>query len=263
MKKVVFLTVLYFFINNVNIFAQSNLNVEYKKFKSFFPEYLTSSSERYLNEIPKILSEKILGKDLINSHVVSIYGVALFSTELNTTMIIELGYPEGGYTSDYYLVTMSHDHRIENSERIGYNMLDGGGGIGCDLNIFNDSIIELKIENIEYDSNGNEVKVEGLSDGTNIAVKESNKENGQIMAHEMGHNLGMGHTSGLMQKEVGGTNLSKKSVVETLGHSGVGKGVKNSKTNAELKNKTIVGTAPKNFQNGKITKNKDWEEIRF
>ena len=110
---------------------------------------------------------------------------------------------------------------------------------------------------------GNEVKSEGLSDGTNIAVKESTKENSQITSHEMGHNLGMGHSSGLMQTEVGGTSLSKTSVKETLGHSGVGKGVKGATTNATLQNKTVEGTAPENFQEGKLKRNNDWEKTNF
>jgi len=113
------------------------------------------------------------------------------------------------------------------------------------------------------DESGNEVKSEGLSDGTNIAVKESNKENGQIIAHESCHNLVMGHSSGLMQTEVGGTTLSKTSVKEMLGHSGVGKGVKGAATNATLQNKTVVGTAPGNFQKGKLKKNNDWYEKNF
>lgn len=112
--------------------------------------------------------------------------------------------------------------------------------------------------------NGEEItiKPQGVSDGKNFAMKESQKGNSQKTAHEMGHNLGMNHSSGLMGKE-GGKNLKKKSVKETLGHSGVGKGVKNSKTNATLQSSTTIGTAPDNFQEGKLKRNRDWKKTTF
>jgi RHS repeat-associated protein len=120
-------------------------------------------------------------------------------------------------------------------------------------------------ERTEIDASGNEIKVEpqGVADGKNIAVKDSQKGDTNIAAHEMGHNLGMGHSSGLMQETTGGKSLSKTSVKETLGHSGVGKGVKGATTNAKMQNKTVTGTAPTNFQNGQIKKNKDWEKTNF
>jgi len=139
---------------------------------------------------------------------------------------------------------------------------DPEGGADNNISVLSDDA-KAFTSRTRTDENGNEVKSEGLSDGTNIAVKESNKENSQITSHEMGHNMGMGHSSGLMQTEVGGTRLSKTSVKETLGHSGVGKGVKGATTNATLQNKTVEGTAPENFQEGKLKRNNDWEKTKF
>lgn len=66
-----------------------------------------------------------------------------------------------------------------------------------------------------------------------------------------------------MQTTVGGPKLSKRSVQETLGHSGVGKGVKRSRTDAKLEYKTVIGTAPDNFQEGKLKRNNDWKKKDF
>jgi RHS repeat-associated protein len=120
-------------------------------------------------------------------------------------------------------------------------------------------------ERKEVDASGNEkiIKPQGAADGKNIAIKSSNKENVNVTSHEMGHNLGMEHSSGLMRTTVGGNSLSKKSVRETLGHSGVGKGIKGATTNATMQNKTVTGTAPSNFQEGELRRNNDWEKTTF
>ncbi|MDP4280870.1 MAG: DUF6443 domain-containing protein [Bacteroidota bacterium] len=113
------------------------------------------------------------------------------------------------------------------------------------------------------DRDGNTTTAEGLSDGKNIAVKESNSDNSQIAAHEMGHNLGMEDNTGVMKGQVGGKTLENKSVKETLGHSGIGSGVKGATTNAKLQNRTEIGTKPDGFQNGKLVKNANWNEKNF
>ena len=113
------------------------------------------------------------------------------------------------------------------------------------------------------DRDGNTTTAEGLSDGKNIAVKESNSDNSQIAAHEMGHNLGMEDNTGVMKGQVGGKTLENKSVKETLGHSGIGNGVKGATTNAKLQNRTEIGTKPDGFQNGKLVKNAIWNEKNF
>ncbi len=80
----------------------------------------------------------------------------------------------------------------------------------------------------------------------------------------MGHNLGMNHTSsGIMKKTVGGKKSKKTNVKENLGHSNVGKGRKNSSTNATMTGKTETGTAPSGFQSGKLKKNKNWNGNKF
>ena len=106
-------------------------------------------------------------------------------------------------------------------------------------------------------------KPQGGSDGRDIIIKNSQKDNINITSHEMGHNLGMDHSKGLMRSVAGGKNLSKQSVVETLGHSGVGNGAKGKSTNAKVKSQTIIGNQPDNFQNGKIKRNNDWEKRKF
>jgi len=110
---------------------------------------------------------------------------------------------------------------------------------------------------------GNKVTVGGLSDGSSILMPKSHKESVQKTSHEMGHNLGMGHTSGLMAVQ-GGKELKASSVNETLKHSGVKEKTKRDESpNAKLRNTTVVGEAPNNFNNGNIKKNEDWKKKDF
>jgi RHS repeat-associated protein len=104
---------------------------------------------------------------------------------------------------------------------------------------------------------------QAVADGTNIGLKNSQSNNPNVIAHEMGHTMGMGHSSGLMKTEAGGKKLSGTSVKETLGHSGIGDGAKNKKSNAVMKNKIVVGTAPENFQKGEIKRVKKNEQQEF
>lgn len=116
-------------------------------------------------------------------------------------------------------------------------------------------------ERTGVDMNGNEIVIQpqGASDGKNFAIKQSQSSNKNVVSHEMGHNLGMNHTnSGLMQSTTGGIGLNRTNIKETLGHSQIGKGRNNSIINAQLKSKSETGTAPPDFQTGKIQENKNW-----
>jgi RHS repeat-associated protein len=117
----------------------------------------------------------------------------------------------------------------------------------------------------EEERNGDIVIVtpEAISNGENIILPEGKKDDAQNMAHEMGHNLGMGHQSGLMGVEAG-KKLKKKSVQDNLVGSGVIKN-KESKsiTKAKAVNKIIIGEAPEGFHEGKIIKNKEWDGPKF
>lgn len=66
-----------------------------------------------------------------------------------------------------------------------------------------------------------------------------------------------------MIKTAGSTDLKNKNVKETLGHSQVGKGVKNSVVNAQMQSRKEIGTAPPDFEKGKIQENKNWRKQNF
>jgi hypothetical protein len=115
------------------------------------------------------------------------------------------------------------------------------------------------------DANGNESKVtvkpEGVSDGKNFAMKNSEQYNSKKTSHEIGHNLGMSHSSGLMGKE-GGTTLGQKSVQQVLGKSGIGKSVSTT-GGASMQCSTTIGTSPGNFNSGKVKRNKSSNAKKF
>lgn len=56
----------------------------------------------------------------------------------------------------------------------------------------------------------------GISDGTHIAINERYKDDKFILAHEMGHNLGMTHSDGLMHTHVGCRSITIFNIEESL-----------------------------------------------
>jgi hypothetical protein len=118
-------------------------------------------------------------------------------------------------------------------------------------------------DRVKKDSNGNTITAEGLSDGESIVIKESQKENTQYTAHEMGHNIGMTDTKGVMNGLGSGRNLKSVSIRQTLGRSGIGNPVKGSTNGATLKKITEIGNTPENFKNGVVKTDRKWNEGRF
>lgn len=119
-------------------------------------------------------------------------------------------------------------------------------------------------ERKEIASDGTEKKImpAGVSNGKDFALKESQKKDAQKTAHEMGHNLGMSHTTGLMGKE-GGKKLAKPSVTNTLSQSGFENLKKGPTTGAKNTSSKAKGEAPKGFNVGSIQKNKNWDGPKF
>jgi RHS repeat-associated protein len=112
------------------------------------------------------------------------------------------------------------------------------------------------------DKDGNTISTGGLSNGRSILMKESTKNNSKLTGHEMGHNLGMTDTKGIMNGQGAGKDLKAVSVIQVLKRSGVMKGeVKSNK--AKVITPTEIGTAPENFHEGNIKKNTEWKEVRF
>jgi len=56
----------------------------------------------------------------------------------------------------------------------------------------------------------------GITDGTTIALNERFKNNKYVLAHEMGHNLGLTHSEGLMHTHTGSTSITVFNIIESL-----------------------------------------------
>ena len=144
-------------ILSFNIFSQETLLDDFDRFKSFFNYNKNDESINHLNYIPLDLSLKLLGDEIINEYVISVGAWGIFEKEKNTIFIIESMYPAGGYSSSYHIISFSNDGKMKKDLGIGYNMLDGDGGILSEITIINDTLLEVKEEDLKFNSDGDKI----------------------------------------------------------------------------------------------------------
>jgi hypothetical protein len=140
-----------------NLFSQVEYEPDYKKFKSYFTHVEVDSKERQ-DKIPIDLAAKILGKEIVNENVVYIYPLESIKYKKNEIFIIEVTRPQGGYTSTYFMLSFINK-TLSKSEPIGYNALNMDGGISCELMMVNDTVLEVKKQEVEYNEEGEVKKI--------------------------------------------------------------------------------------------------------
>lgn len=132
----------------LNLFSQGQKYSDYDNFKSYF-EQAQVDVESKQKKLPIDLCHKILGDEIVNENVVDIYTFEHIKKKNNEIFIIELGRPQGGYTSTYYILSFV-DRMLSKSALIGYNALNLEGGIRCELTMVNDTMLEVKKEKVDY-----------------------------------------------------------------------------------------------------------------
>jgi hypothetical protein len=142
-------------ILSLGTFSQEVFESDYYKFRSFFKQAEIDSKEK---KIPIELASNVLGDKIVNENVVNIYTFDFISVDNNETYIIEVGRPQGGFTNTFYMVSFCNEMLIE-TEIIGFNALNNEGGTRCELNMINDTLIEVKSEEVEYNESEEEKKV--------------------------------------------------------------------------------------------------------
>lgn len=160
MKNLIAVTMLFSFVIQVQLFSQVDPCNDFNEFKSFF-NYNNAENEtnKHSKEIPIDLATKVLGDEIINEYVVSISAYDIIVEKKNTNLIIEVMYPQGGYSSSYEMISFSPDCRIIMSKSIGSTRLNNNGGSQSVIRIINDSLIEVKKERVKFDSEGEAEKV--------------------------------------------------------------------------------------------------------
>ena len=105
--------------------------------------------------------------------------------------------------------------------------------------------------------------VPGISNINQMGIRKDFIYNLSVIAHEMGHLLGLSHKyGGLMRETVGGRDLSPDDIKEILQNLNIIDGGTNEST-VNIINPQIIGEPNEGFKNGKVIKNKNHEKVRF
>lgn len=138
--------------------AQETEMSDFGKFKSYF-EKLSKGSDWRSIDIPLELASKIIDNGRIISEMVqSVHPYAIFKKEDFTIFIIELGFPMGGYTAAFALLSFHHES-IKQAEIIGQTTLTREGGRWTMISTINDTLLEVNSQELEFDEITDEEKV--------------------------------------------------------------------------------------------------------
>ena len=90
--------------------------------------------------------------------VVGVTAKALLKYSKNITVIVEIGHPQGGYTSTIQLATFDSNEKLVEKENIGFNSLDNDGGYYTETEFYENKLLEVKEIRVEYTGEENEIK---------------------------------------------------------------------------------------------------------
>ncbi|MCD0472578.1 DUF6443 domain-containing protein [Flavobacterium sp. JAS] len=130
---------------------------------------------------------------------------------------------------------------------------------GRDKNPNNNEINSL-VTSSDHISLKRDDKKQGLTGGNDAVVRSDAERKTDTGKHEVGHNFGMSHASGLMSR-TGGSSATTRSVGETLSRVGLGASQYGDNTgNGAIGSiNGISGTAPANFTAGSVVTQKSFD----
>lgn len=134
---------------SLNAFSQKKSDADFTMFRSYFDTKIRESSEDgNITNLPMDLLTRVTGKSYENvTQAHPIVGVD------NKVFIVELCYPEGGYSSMYQLMLFS-DKILLDVKNIGFTMLDSDGGLISLIKIINHGLFEVEEKTLEYTEDG-------------------------------------------------------------------------------------------------------------
>ncbi|PXX96133.1 hypothetical protein DF185_20335 [Marinifilum breve] len=150
----------YLFIAILTCFAVVSKSQIYKseKFNKFIDCFRSS-----FKEIPKELFYEICDEEE-NDRLVGVDAVKILNDESNITVLVDLVYPEGGYTSMVMIYTFSNSGELLERTALGNNMLDLSGGDQCEFEMKSKNLLEVVQKNIVYE--GVDYEIERVADST-------------------------------------------------------------------------------------------------
>lgn len=124
-------------------------------FSSFVELFKEPSSEFNLQKtrdiiIPENLLDYVVNKFEVYEFV-EINAITLLNKNKNITLIVEVYGPQGGYSSNYYIINYNNKGDVLNYQHIGFNLMNYDGGFRCILNFYHKTLLEVIMKELNVD----------------------------------------------------------------------------------------------------------------
>ena len=160
MKKIRNITLIIF---HLIVFNQSFSQISYEFESEQFEKIVLACRdaefrEAWESKISKSDYYKYFEETPNDEIVVGVTAKALLKYLKNITVMVEIGHPQGGYTSTIQIATFDSDEKLVKKEKIGFNSLDLDGGYYTEIEFYEKELLEVKEIKVEYTGEENEIE---------------------------------------------------------------------------------------------------------
>lgn len=147
----------------INIYGQSNIkqseSLEFNKMLCYFDSLNYHETRNYYTEIPKNYYYKFFQEEK-SDWLQSVTPFKILNLKKTVTIIVELGYPEGGYSCSFQIGNFTKSGKLLKSKNIGFTLIDLMGGTRCYINFHKDSLLEVYTKH--YSKTGEDYEIENI-----------------------------------------------------------------------------------------------------